>query len=65
MSTFSYRFFSDSTEVTQIGFTNKTNSQMTPYKAIIVGAEFYQMPSTPFVVWFDDLAIDDNQIGCR
>ena len=65
VSTFSYRFFSDSAEVTQIGFTNKTTSQMTPYKSIIVGAEFYQAPGTPFVIWFDDLAIDDTQVGCR
>jgi hypothetical protein len=30
-----------------------------------VGTIFYQVPPNPVVVWFDDLAIDDNQIGCR
>jgi hypothetical protein len=60
-----YRFFSDSKEVTSIGFTGKDDAQMSSYKSIIVGAEFYQMPPAPFVVWFDDLAIDDNQIGCQ
>jgi len=60
-----YRFFSDSKEVTSIGFTGKTDAQMSNYSAIIVGAEFYQVPPAPFVMWFDDLAIDDNQIGCQ
>jgi hypothetical protein len=60
-----YRFFSDSKEVTSIGFTGKDDAQMSSYQSIIVGAEFYQMPPAPFVVWFDDLAIDDNQIGCQ
>ncbi len=61
----SYKFFSDSAEVKQIGFTGKADAQMSNYMSIIVGAEFYQMPPTPFVIWFDDLAIDDNQIGCQ
>ena len=61
----SYRFFSDATEVTQIGFTGKNDAEMSNYASIIVGAEFYQMPPAPFVMWFDDLALDDNQIGCQ
>ncbi len=65
VSTKSYRFFSDGTEVTQIGFVNKTDSEMVDYTAIIVGATFYQMPPSAWVMWFDDLAIDDNQIGCQ
>lgn len=67
VSTFSYRFFHDSQEVTAIGFANKTNSQMTPYTAINVGAQFYQALPTgmSWVMWFDDLAIDDNRIGCQ
>ncbi len=61
----SYRFFTDASEVKSIGFTGKADAEMSSYASIIVGAEFYQMPPTPFVVWFDDLAIDDNQIGCQ
>ncbi len=61
----SYKFFTDGAEVKQIGFTGKADAQMSDYMSIIVGAEFYQMPPTPFVIWFDDLAIDDNQIGCQ
>jgi hypothetical protein len=61
----SFRFFSDSQEVTSIGFTGKTDSQMADYTAVIVGSTFYQQPPTPFVMWFDDLAIDDTQIGCQ
>lgn len=62
----SYRFFSDAKEVTEIAFTGQDN-QMSDYKAIIVGATHYQEDklSEPFVVWFDDLAIDDTQIGCQ
>jgi hypothetical protein len=65
VSSKSYRFFSDSKEVTSIGFMGKNDAQMSNYTSVIVGAEFYQMPPAPFVMWFDDLAIDDNQIGCQ
>ena len=61
----SYKFFSDSKEVTQIGFTGQSDSQMSNYTSIIVGSTFYQTPPAPFVMWFDDLAIDDAQVGCQ
>ena len=64
-STQSYRFFSDGTEVTQIGFTNNSNAKMMAWTNIAVGTIFYQSPPSPVVVWFDDLAIDDKQIGCK
>jgi len=60
-----YRFFTDGTEVTQIGFTGKSGARMSSYTSLAVGAIFYQMPPSPFTIWFDDLAIDDNQIGCQ
>jgi hypothetical protein len=60
-----YRFFSDGTEVTQIGFTGKAAAKMSNYTALGLGAIFYQAPPSPFTIWFDDLAIDDNQIGCQ
>jgi len=62
----SYRFFSDAKEVTELAFTGVDN-QMSDYKSIIVGATHYQSDtlSEPFVMWFDDLAIDDAQIGCK
>ena len=68
VSTNSFRFFSDSTEVTALAFTGKTNSTMSNYTSIVVGATWYQQEGTilsPFVAWFDDLAIDDNRIGCQ
>jgi hypothetical protein len=61
----SYRFFTDSTEVTSLAFTANANAKMSSYTALAVGAQFFQAPPTPFVIWFDDLAIDDNQIGCQ
>ena len=61
----SYRFFTDTTEVTSLAFTNNANAKMSSYTAIVLGAIFYQTPPTPFVIWFDDLAIDDAQIGCK
>jgi hypothetical protein len=64
-STESYRFFSDGTEVTQIGFTNNSNAKMMAWTNIAVGAIFYQQPPSAFVIWFDDLAINDTQIGCK
>ena len=65
VSTNSYRFFSDSTEVTSLAFTNNTNAKMSSYTALVVGSIFYQTPPSPFVVWMDDLAINDAQIGCK
>ena len=61
----SYRFFTDTTEVTSLAFTNNANAKMSSYTALVVGSIFYQTPPSPFVVWFDDLAIDDAQIGCK
>ena len=61
----SYRFFSDSTEVTSLAFTNNTNAKMSSYTAIVVGSIFYQTPPSPFVLWLDDLALNDTQIGCK
>jgi len=62
----SYRFFSDAKEVEQLAFSGVDN-QMSDYQSIIVGATHYQSDtlSEPFVMWFDDLAIDDAQIGCK
>jgi hypothetical protein len=67
VSTKSYRFFSDSTEVTSISFTQKADSEMSDYKAVIVGVTYYQgvKLTPPYTEWFDDLAIDDTQIGCN
>jgi hypothetical protein len=65
VSTESYRFFTDSTEVTSLAFTNNANAKMSSYTAIVVGAIFYQTPPSAFVLWLDDLAIDDAQIGCN
>jgi hypothetical protein len=64
-STQSYRFFTDGTEVTQIGFSNRSGAKMSSFTSVGVGVIFYQAPPSPFTVWFDDLAIDDNQIGCQ
>ena len=61
----SYRFFTDSTEVTSLAFTNNTNAKMSSYTAIVVGSIFYQTPPSPFILWLDDLAINDTQIGCN
>jgi hypothetical protein len=66
----SYRFFLDSTEVTALAFDygdGSTKADMPPaFTSVGVGAIFYTptLPS-PLVTWFDDLAIDDAQIGCK
>ncbi len=70
VTTGSYRFFSDAAEVTALAFSGKAASAttMSDYTDIIVGATFYQNTgaiASPFVIWFDDLAIDDNRIGCQ
>jgi hypothetical protein len=65
VSTSSFRFFSDGQEVTQLAFTGKTGARMSNYRSIGLGTIYYQVPPAPIVMWFDDLAIDDNRIGCR
>jgi hypothetical protein len=61
----SFRFFSDSKEVTELAFTGNAGALMSNYTNVALGTIFYQTPPTPVVVWFDDLAIDDSQIGCQ
>jgi hypothetical protein len=61
----SYRFFADGTEVTQLAFSGNAGAKMSVWTDLAVGEIFYQQPPSPFVVWFDDLAINDTQIGCQ
>jgi hypothetical protein len=62
----SYRFFSDSIEVTIPGLAGKTCTDVpNGFTDVIVGSLTYIQPPGPRVVWFDDLAIDDNRIGCN
>ena len=68
LSTKSYRFFSDSTEVTQLAFMHQTSTEIpASYDHIILGATYYQHDTLtgPFTMWIDDLAINDTQIGCQ
>ena len=61
----SFSFYSDGKEVPELTFTGKAGAKMSDYMSVGLGTIFYQMPPSPVIVWFDDLAIDDNQIGCQ
>jgi hypothetical protein len=67
----SYRFFLDGTEVTAIridkGAGNYPGIEIpSAYDSISIGWINYQnAPNGGFEAWFDDLAIDDAQIGCN
>jgi len=63
-ATESFRFFYDGTEVTDIAFMGTDGAHIDSFESIIVGWINYQSPSVPNEGWFDDLAIDDTQIGC-
>lgn len=69
-ATQSYRAFLDGAEVTKLAFdygAGSTKANMpAAFPAVALGGIFYTptLPS-PLVTWFDDLAIDDAQIGCR
>jgi hypothetical protein len=69
VATESFQFYTDGVKVPALSFTKASlgtkNPQMSDYTSVGVGTIFYQVPPNPVVVWFDDLAIDDNQIGCR
>jgi hypothetical protein len=62
-----YRFFADSTEVKINDFpgTNACFKVANGFTGILVGSLTYAPPTGRRVVWFDDLAIDDNRIGCN
>ena len=60
----SFRFFYDGTEVDDLAFEGVAGAHIADFDKIIVGWINYQSPSTPNVGWFDDLALDDEQIGC-
>ncbi len=66
----SYRFFLDDAEITALAFdygAGSTKANMpAAFTAVGLGAIFYTatLPS-PLVTWFDDLAIDDLQVGCK
>jgi len=62
----SYRFFFDSIEVSIPGLAGKTCTEVPDgFTGVLVGSLTYAPPPGPRVVWFDDLAIDDNRIGCN
>jgi len=65
VATFSFQFYTDAVEVPSISFTDKTCDMMSQYTTIALGTTTYQTLPAPMVVWFDDLAIDDNRIGCK
>jgi hypothetical protein len=61
-----YRFFHDQMEV-PIGFMSRGGAPMSEYTTLVVGATYYQgsgIISSPFTVWFDDLALADERVGC-
>ena len=61
-----YQFYSDSVAVQMGGFsgTNTCFQVANGFTSILVGSLTYISPPERRVVWFDDLAIDDNRIGC-
>lgn len=64
-ATESFQFFYDGTEVEDIAFMNEGGAHIADFNSIIVGWINYQSPSTPNEGWFDDLALDDERIGCN
>jgi hypothetical protein len=66
----SYRFFLDAAEITALAFdygAGSTKANMpAAFTAVGLGTIFYTptLPSS-LVTWFDDLAIDDLQVGCK
>jgi hypothetical protein len=62
-----YQFFYDSTEVKMQNFPgeNACFKAANGFTGVIVGSLTYITPPGRRVVWFDDLAIDDNRIGCN
>jgi hypothetical protein len=67
-TTQSFRFFFDGVEVKSVGFNNRPGgaARIEEFSSIAVGWINYQTPQPPYYeAWFDDLAIDDERIGCN
>ena len=67
-TTQSFRFYFEGTEVRSIGFTNRPGgaARIEQFSSIAVGWINYQTPQPPYYeAWFDDLAIDEERIGCN
>jgi hypothetical protein len=64
-ATETFQFFYDGAEVKDIAFTGIAGAHIADFKSIIVGWINYQSPSKDNEGWFDDLAIDDQRIGCN
>ena len=64
-ATESFRFFADGSEVQDISFMGAAGAHIADFTSIIVGWINYQSPTTPNEGWFDDLALDDQRIGCN
>lgn len=67
-TTQSYRFFIDGDEVTSIALNRgagTTGAAMDEFDRVALGWRNYQMPPTPYDSYFDDLAIDDERVGCE
>ncbi|HEY6876979.1 MAG TPA: hypothetical protein VI299_03130 [Polyangiales bacterium] len=60
----SYKFFIDGSEVKSIGFTNNAGAKMSNYTDLAIGSMFYVDPDGAITTWIDDVALDDNRIGC-
>ncbi|MEQ1506180.1 MAG: hypothetical protein ABMB14_28365, partial [Myxococcota bacterium] len=63
-ATESFRFYADGVEVGELAFDGVAGAHIAAFDEIVVGWINYQSPSTPNVGWFDDLALDDERIGC-
>jgi hypothetical protein len=66
-TTQSFRFFFEGTEVESVGFENCPGgaARIEQFSSIAVGWINYQTPEPPYYeAWFDDLAIDDDRVGC-
>jgi hypothetical protein len=64
----SYQFFFDGTEVEDIAFSygaGDRRARIEAFENVALGWRNYQTAEMPYQTWFDDLAIDDERIGCE
>ncbi|MGE0788200.1 MAG: hypothetical protein AB7S26_21185 [Sandaracinaceae bacterium] len=63
-STESYRFYFDGDEVTDLAVDGRSDAFIEQFTAISLGWRNYQSADPPYRSFLDDLAIDDERIGC-
>ncbi|MBL8915148.1 MAG: hypothetical protein JNM17_30870 [Archangium sp.] len=61
----SYRFFIDGMELNSLMFSGNSNARLADFTNVALGTIYYVNSNGTLTAYLDDLAIDDNRVGCQ